>query len=173
MPVVSLELNAKQDAVALPIIWRLGKLFNVVTNVRRARVTDDYGYVLLEVEGSNQEIDQAKSYLAAQHLIPNEVGISTHTTRPEDGIPQPNAISVRLSTSNPAQAHAPLLYRVGKDFNTVVNLLSAQFDEEDGGWVEVVISGILNEVQRSIAYLHTTGIHVNPLQRSVTDYSNL
>ena len=173
MPVVNLEMNGKKDTVSQPVIWRLGKLFNVVTNVRRARVTEDYGYLQLEVEGSNQEIEQAKAYLAGLELLPNESGSALVSTRPENRVPQPNTIVVRLSTTNPSQGHAPLLYRIGKDFDTVVNITSASFDEEEGGMIEITISGILNEVQRSIAYLHTTGIHVNPLQRSVTDYMNL
>ncbi|HZP84070.1 MAG TPA: NIL domain-containing protein, partial [Chthonomonadaceae bacterium] len=86
---------------------------------------------------------------------------------------QPNTIYVRLTTVTPEQAHAPLLHRVGKDFNVVVNIERAAFDDEEGGWIEITLSGPLTEVQRAIAYLHTTGIHVNPRQRSVTDYGNL
>ena len=80
---------------------------------------------------------------------------------------------MRLTTVNPEQGQVPALYRIGRDFGVVVNLRRAEFDEEEGGSVEVEISGILFDVQRSIAYLHTTGLHVNPRQRSVTDYSNL
>ena len=40
MPLVTVDLNAKSNTARLPIIWRLGRLFNVVTNVRRARVSD-------------------------------------------------------------------------------------------------------------------------------------
>jgi hypothetical protein len=66
-----------------------------------------------------------------------------------------------------------VLYRIGRDLGVVVNLQRAEFDEEEGGWIEINISGILFNVQRAIAYLHTTGIHVDPRERSVTDFSNL
>jgi len=173
MPVVNVELRAKNDTVQQPIIWRLGKLFNVVTNVRRARVTDDYGYVLLEMEGSTGEVEQGRAYLAGLGLIPGVGDSTTISARPEDSIPHPNMIRVRLTTINPEQGQTPILYRIGKDLGVVVNVRKAEYDEEEGGSLEIDISGVLSDVQRAIAYLHTTGIHVNPRQRSVSDYSNL
>ena len=173
MPVVNVELNAKQDTVRQPIVWRLAKLFNVVTNVRRARVSEDYGYILLEMEGSSQEIEQASAYLASLGLMKGNSTASTPAAPPEDAIAQPNTIYVRLSSVSPEQGQVPALYRIGKDFNVVVNIERAEFDEEEGGSIEVSLSGPLTDVQRSIAYLHTTGLHVNPRQRSVSDFSNL
>ena len=32
-----------------PIIWRLGRQFDLVTNIRRADVTEDRGWVILEL----------------------------------------------------------------------------------------------------------------------------
>ena len=37
-----------QELITLPIIYELGKQFNIVTNVRRADVTEDRGWVVLE-----------------------------------------------------------------------------------------------------------------------------
>jgi hypothetical protein len=175
MPVVTVELNADRDAADQPILWRLGKLFNVVTNIRRARVTEDHAYIALTLEGSTQEVEQATDYLHAQCLLKGAEAASPppEVASPEASVPQSNTIYVRLTTVTPAQAHAPLLHRVGKDFDLVVNIERAAFDDEEGGWIEVTLSGPLTEVQRAIAYLHTTGIHVNPRQRSVTDYGNL
>jgi len=175
MPVVSAELNARKDAADQPIVWRLAKLYNVVTTIRRARVTEDYACILLAIEGSHGEIEQALDYLRALGLRegqgPGEAS-SNLPAPPEAAIPQPNTIYVRLSTVNAAQAEAPILYRVGRDFRVVVNIERAAFEEE-GGSIEVTLSGPLTEVQRAIAYLHTTGLHVDPRQRSVTDFSNL
>src|SRR5947209_10111121 len=162
MPVINVELNARHDTVQQPIIWRMGKLFNVVTNIRRARVTEDYGYVLLEMEGSTAEVEQAKAYLSGLGLIKGAADVSSAAARPEDSFPQPNTITVRLTAINPEQGRVPAIYRISKDLGVVVNLQRAEFDEEEGGWIEIDISGILFDVQRSIAYLHTTGIQVNP-----------
>src|ERR1051326_1782190 len=121
MPISTVELNARQDTVKQPIVWRLGKLFNVVTNIRRARVTDDYGYILLEMEGSSEDVQQATDYLIGLGLIKDRVAASSTTTatRPEDANPQTTAIYVRLDTVYPDQGHVPVLYRVGKDFEVM------------------------------------------------------
>ena len=175
MPLVSLELNAPKELVAEPIIWRLGRLFNVVTNIRRARITEDYGYVLLSVEGSTEEVTQTKDYLRSLGLLNDgETGTAPRASvPPEDSVVQSNTIYVRVATVNAAQGHVPTLYRAGKEVNAVINVEFAAFDEEEGGAMELSISGPLGEVQRAIAYLHTTGIHVNPRQRSVSDNGNL
>ena len=54
----------------------------------------------------------------------------------------------------------------------MINICFASLDE-DGGTLEVEISGALLEVQRAIAYLHTTGLSVSPRERSVSDNGNL
>ncbi len=38
MPLVTVELNARKDILGQPILWRIGKMFNVVTNILRARI---------------------------------------------------------------------------------------------------------------------------------------
>ena len=40
-----------------PIIYQLSHKFEVMTNIRRADVTEDRGWVLLELEGEDKEID--------------------------------------------------------------------------------------------------------------------
>jgi hypothetical protein len=176
MPLLTLDLSAKSNTARLPIIWRLGRRFKVVTNIRRARVSDDAAYVRLDIEGSTQEVEQAAGYLRSLGLLPDSTAnalVPANAAEPEETVSGARTIYVRLATVNPEQDHVPVLYRVGKDFGVVVNIERAEFDEEEGGYVEIAISGPLGEVQRAIAYLHTTGMHVFPRQRSVTDYSNL
>lgn len=175
MPHVTLDLQARQNTVGQPILWRLGRLFNVLTNVRRARVSEDAGYVSLDIEGSTQEVEQARAYLRSLGLTQDagEALTAPGTAAPEDTVSLADTIYVKLTTINPEQGAVPVLYRLGKDFNVVVNIKRAEFDAEEGGSIEIAISGPLSEVQRSIAYLHTTGLHVFPRQRSVTDYRNL
>lgn len=55
-----------QELITLPIIYQLGKQFNVVTNIRRADVTEDRGWVVLEVEGDLNEIERGLDWVAAQ-----------------------------------------------------------------------------------------------------------
>ncbi len=51
-----------------PIIYLLGKKFDVVTNIRGANVSDEMGLMALEIEGSALEIDRAVVWLRAQGI---------------------------------------------------------------------------------------------------------
>jgi L-aspartate semialdehyde sulfurtransferase ferredoxin len=46
-----------------PVIWELGRKFDVVTNVRQASVTDEIGIVCLELDGGRAEIKSAIRWL--------------------------------------------------------------------------------------------------------------
>ena len=49
-----------------PVIYQLGKQFKVVTNIRRADVSRDQGWVLLEVSGEPEELDRGVAYLESR-----------------------------------------------------------------------------------------------------------
>ena len=55
-----------QELITLPIIYELGKQFNIVTNIRRADVTEDRGWVVLELEGDMEEIERGLDWVAAK-----------------------------------------------------------------------------------------------------------
>ncbi len=55
-----------QELITLPIIYELGKQFSVVTNIRRADVTADRGWVILELEGELEEIERGLDWVAAK-----------------------------------------------------------------------------------------------------------
>jgi len=132
MPRVNVELNIPRESVEQPIVWRLGKLFNVVTNVRQARVSSEYGVVSLDIEGSTAEVEQAVAYLKGIGVVEGESS-TTSPTPPESGEITPNSIAVRLRTVNPLQATAPILCRVARDYRVVVNICYAALDQEEGG----------------------------------------
>ena len=44
------------ELVTQPIIYDLGRKYSVVTNIRRADVRDDMGWVILELEGETSDI---------------------------------------------------------------------------------------------------------------------
>ncbi len=50
--------------ITLPIIYELGKQFSLVTNIRRADVTEDRGWVVLELEGDLEEIERGMHWVA-------------------------------------------------------------------------------------------------------------
>ncbi|HYM65664.1 MAG TPA: NIL domain-containing protein [Patescibacteria group bacterium] len=49
-----------------PVIYQLGRQFQIVTNIRRADVTRDQGWVLLEVSGEAEELDRGVDYLVSR-----------------------------------------------------------------------------------------------------------
>ncbi len=55
-----------QELITIPIIYELGKQFALVTNIRRADVTADRGWVILELDGDLSEIDRGLSWVAAK-----------------------------------------------------------------------------------------------------------
>jgi hypothetical protein len=53
-----------QDKITEPIIFELGKQFLIVTNIRRADVTADRGWVILELDGELDEIGRGLRWVA-------------------------------------------------------------------------------------------------------------
>ena len=54
------------DMIKEPVIWKLGREFDLVTNIRRADVTEDRGWVVLEVEGEMAEIERGVRWVQEQ-----------------------------------------------------------------------------------------------------------
>ncbi len=46
------------DQVKEPIIYQLGHNFHLVTNIRRADVQENLGWVVLELDGEKEEIER-------------------------------------------------------------------------------------------------------------------
>ena len=46
-----------------PVIFNLGRDFDVVTNIRRADVREDVGWGVLEIEGNEDEIDRGLAWV--------------------------------------------------------------------------------------------------------------
>ncbi len=47
-----------ESLIKEPIIYNLGQQFKVVTNIRRADVSESKGWVALELEGEEENIEQ-------------------------------------------------------------------------------------------------------------------
>ena len=48
-----------QELVREPIIWEVGKRFELVTNIRRADVTPEVAWATLELDGDEEAIERA------------------------------------------------------------------------------------------------------------------
>ena len=64
-----LRFTFPPELVTEPLIYELGRQFEVVTNIRRANVTKDSGWVVLELEGHKEEIDRSVRWARESGLI--------------------------------------------------------------------------------------------------------
>ena len=55
-----------EELVKEPIIYNLGQQFKVVTNIRRAGISEDKGWVVLELEGEEKEIEQGIAWVTSK-----------------------------------------------------------------------------------------------------------
>jgi len=62
----AVKLTFPQKLVKEPVTFRMAKQFNIVPNIRRARVSDTAGEMILELEGAEQDLAQGIRYLQEQ-----------------------------------------------------------------------------------------------------------
>ncbi len=55
-----------QKLIKEPVIYDLGIKFNVVTNIRRADVSESKGWVVLELEGKEENIDKGIEWVISK-----------------------------------------------------------------------------------------------------------
>jgi len=70
-------LTFPHDLVERPLIWEVGRKFEVVTNIRQASVSKEVGIVGLELSGEEDEVRQAIAFLteAGVSVEPVELGV--------------------------------------------------------------------------------------------------
>ncbi len=57
------KLTFPQDLIKEPVIFTMAKKFDVMPNIRRAKVSENVGEVVLELEGSEKKLDEGIAYL--------------------------------------------------------------------------------------------------------------
>ena len=55
-----------QEQVQEPVVYNLGQQFNLSTNIRRAALSEQEGWVLLELEGEEADIEQAIAWATSR-----------------------------------------------------------------------------------------------------------
>ena len=55
-----------QELVRESIIYTLSKQFKVVTNIRRADISENKGWVVLELEGEEKEIEEGTTWVTSK-----------------------------------------------------------------------------------------------------------
>lgn len=68
MPIKRVKFTYEQEMIKEPIISILSKDFDLVTNIRRADVREDMGWVVLEIEGEENEIQRALDWVSTKEV---------------------------------------------------------------------------------------------------------
>ena len=63
------KLTFPKDLIKKPVTFEMAKKFDVIPNIRRARVTDDIGEIVLELEGKEKDIEKGVEYLKKRGVI--------------------------------------------------------------------------------------------------------
>jgi ABC-type methionine transport system ATPase subunit len=58
-----IKLTFPQELIKEPLIFTMAKKFDVMPNIRRARVTESVGEVVLELEGAVKNLDDGIAFL--------------------------------------------------------------------------------------------------------------
>ena len=74
MPRTTVRLTFRGESVNAPVIYEMGRNFKVVTNIRRADVDKDHGWVELDIEGDQQEIESALDYCRQRGIEVQRLG---------------------------------------------------------------------------------------------------
>jgi len=67
------HLTFPEDLVQQPVIYELGQRFEVVTNIRRASVEERFGWVILEMDGSESAVEEAVGWLVERGVQVNRI----------------------------------------------------------------------------------------------------
>jgi len=63
MPKKMVHLVFPQELIKEPAIYTMAKKYEVIPNIRRAKITETVGEVTLELEGTGENLDKAIKYL--------------------------------------------------------------------------------------------------------------
>ena len=60
------KLTYPQDKIKEPLLFKMARVYNVMPNIRRARVTETVGEIVLELQGDEDKLEGGIAYLKAQ-----------------------------------------------------------------------------------------------------------
>lgn len=73
----ALDLIFSKNLIKEPVIYQMSKEIPVIFNIRRAKVTDKVGEIVLELEGSESDLENALKWLRLRGI---KVEPITHDT---------------------------------------------------------------------------------------------
>ena len=67
-------LTFAEELIREPIIHNLGQEFNIVTNILRAEVTEDRGWMVLELDGKDEDIEAGTAWVISKGVRVEPIG---------------------------------------------------------------------------------------------------
>src|SRR3972149_5582518 len=143
------SLTFPERLIKEPIIYRLGKDFDIIPNIFKAKVSHTEGWIILKLEGEKTEIKKAIDYLK------NEKGkkismVKIHLTFPD------------------METRKPVIHEIGKKYNIITNIRRADMTEK-AGWMDLEIIGEDSDIDKAIDYLKERDINVNPIEGDIIE----
>ncbi len=68
-----IELDYPNDQVTRPVLSNMIKTHEVTVNIRRASISKGFGYVQMEIEGEESEVQKALAYLRSFQIDVNPI----------------------------------------------------------------------------------------------------
>jgi len=62
-----------EELIRDPIIYNLGQQFNIVTNILQAEVTEERGWVILELVGADEDIEAGITWVTSRGVRVEQV----------------------------------------------------------------------------------------------------
>ncbi len=62
------------ELIKEPIIYNLGQQFNIVTNIHLADIAEDIGWVILELEGDEKDIEEGITWVTSRGMRVDPAG---------------------------------------------------------------------------------------------------
>jgi len=66
-----------EEQIQEPIIYNLGQQFALITNIHRADLSKDEGWVLLDLEGNENDIEQGIAWVTSKGVRVDPVDVDT------------------------------------------------------------------------------------------------
>ncbi|MBU4342426.1 MAG: NIL domain-containing protein [Candidatus Omnitrophica bacterium] len=63
MPKLIVHLIYPQKLIKEPVIYTMAKKYDVIPNIRRAKVTEEIGEMTLELNGTKENLEAGRKYL--------------------------------------------------------------------------------------------------------------
>ena len=64
-----IKLTFPKDLIKKPITFQMAKKFDVMPNIRRAKITEDIGEMVLELDGKDENLEKGIAYLKKEGVI--------------------------------------------------------------------------------------------------------